>query len=327
MAKIPTLNKIEEALKKMDEITLNRSQVSSLLREFITEEEISEYEANNAEGVQWEKQEEFLISLYKISSSKEKISFWNFIYEFVENFNPINSSLDYIKKANEEIKNSEIFKKLLAYVLTIGNILNGGTQKGQADGFNLDILKNMNNLKDTSNKTLIQYICAMIKKEDEDFGNIKKQFLGLTEVSKMSFSETQSSINKLKKDLKDNVKIFEKIKSDCKDQYVDKGLKIVETYTADLEAAEKNYNDYVKITQETILYFGYETKDPKYKSPEEFFVLINDFLNDVDKSIPKTEPKKVFNRKHEVGKKIGNGNSGNMDMDEVLKQLKNRVSA
>jgi hypothetical protein len=86
--------------------------------------------------------------------------------------------VNYIKEASIEIKSSELFKKLLCHVLSIGNILNAGTAKGQADGFNLDILSKLSSIKDNTNqKNLVSYIGAIMKKEDETFENIKLHVL------------------------------------------------------------------------------------------------------------------------------------------------------
>ena len=40
---------------------------------------------------------------------------------------------------------------MLGYTLGIGNVLNGGTPKGQADGFELAVLGKLNSMKDNQN--------------------------------------------------------------------------------------------------------------------------------------------------------------------------------
>jgi hypothetical protein len=75
-----------------------------------------------------------------------------------------------------------------------------------------------------------------------------------------------------------------------------------------------------------IIFYGYEQKDTKYKNPEEFMILIDNFLGDVDKFTPKTEAKKKIDRKHEVGKKVMEATSQqtNSNMEELLKALKDK---
>ena len=71
-----------------------------------------------------------------------------------------------------------------------------------------------------------------------------------------------------------------------------------------------------KKCQNLIKNYGYEEKDVKYTKIEEFFKLISNFLDDLDKSTPKEEIKKVYNRKHEVGTKVDS------NMDNIINQLK-----
>lgn len=40
-------------------------------------------------------------------------------------------------KAYKQIETNDIFLKMISYTLAIGNVLNGGGPKGQADGFEM----------------------------------------------------------------------------------------------------------------------------------------------------------------------------------------------
>jgi len=321
MAKMPTIVKVDEALRKMDNQIMNKAQVDSLLREYIKDDEVADYEALNEPGVQWEKQEEFMIALLKISSAKQKLSIWAFILEYPENYESLVANTKILKSACDEIFKNKLLENIFSYVLTIGNILNSGSPKGQADGFSLDILPKLNSIKDSNGKTVVHFICSLLKKEDENFENIKKNFPTVSEASKLAFAEVQSGLNKLKKDCRDQNAILQKITD--KDEFVKKAEQLFEKYSKELEEADNKYIEAVKNFQNVVSFYGYGQNDSKYKNPEEFFGLLNEFLSDIDKSIPKTEPKKVFNRKHEVGKKVIE-NSNNMDA--LLKELKSRVN-
>ncbi len=55
-------------------------------------------------------------------------------------------------------------KQTLAIVLTLGNYMNGGTAKGQADGFEIDALTKLITTKNISNKiSLVHYIATTLK--------------------------------------------------------------------------------------------------------------------------------------------------------------------
>lgn len=139
----------------------------------------------------------------------------------------------------------------------------------------------------------------------------------MPEAGKNSLNETNSNLNKLKKDIKDQNANLAKIAS-LGDEFYKKAKGIYDKYGSEVESIEKELAENVKLFQSTATYFGYATTDAKYKNPEEFFALISAFLDDVDKFTPKTEPKKNFKAKHEMGKKVVN------NMDDVLKEIKSR---
>ena len=66
------------------------------------------------------------------------------------------------------IESNEILFKVYGMALAIGNIMNGGTPKGQSDGFELSVLLKLNTTKDNSNKSMLQFIMAQLHKGDEE---------------------------------------------------------------------------------------------------------------------------------------------------------------
>jgi len=58
----------------------------------------------------------------------------------------------------EFIEKNEIFFKILGTGLAIGNIMNGGTPKGQSDGYEFACLTKFSSTKDNSNKTMLAFI-------------------------------------------------------------------------------------------------------------------------------------------------------------------------
>ena len=51
-----------------------------------------------------------------------------------------------------EFSNCWVLKRVIEYVLALGNILNGGTDKGQADGFSFEAIDKIFVLKDKTGK-------------------------------------------------------------------------------------------------------------------------------------------------------------------------------
>jgi hypothetical protein len=223
----------------------------------------------------------------------------------------------------DEIRASDMLKKIFSIILSIGNILNAGTAKGQADGFTLDILSKLNSIKDnTGQKNLLTYICTIMKKDDETFENVRKSFPNLNEAAKITMNDNVAILNKLKKDLKDQVGNLGKLEPDG---FTEKATKLLDDCARHIDKVENDYNNLITKLQEMIVYYGYTPTDSKYKNPEEFFSCLDSFFADIDKWMPKSEPKKKFDRKHEVGKKITDGGmQGNMDA--LINEIKLRTT-
>ena len=58
--------------------------------------------------------------------------------------------------------------KVLGMTLAIGNIINGGTPKGRADGFELAVFSKLSTTKDNSQRTLLQFIMKKLVDEDQE---------------------------------------------------------------------------------------------------------------------------------------------------------------
>ncbi len=287
----------------------------------MTEEEVGMYETLSLMPGDWEKSEDLLIKIRNVDSCKEKLEIWSFFFEVEDQLDNLESLVSYYHEAFEKVRDSAPLKKVISYILTVGNILNGGTPKGQADGFNLDILTKLTTVKDNSNKTLLQVICMKIKSEDEDFKPMKKSFECIMESLKVPSNETKGTIDKYLKQAEGNKALLDKIT--VKDSYCDKAGKTLDLIIARLNKLVEGVKANLEYAQKTIEFFGYAKSDAKYKKPDEFLLLINDFLGDLDKSIPVTEAKKAFKGSAEMGKKITDNK--NPEFNNVLSGLKSKL--
>jgi len=58
---------------------------------------------------------------------------------------------------------SESLKKVLAIILALGNYMNGGNrQRGQADGFGLEILPKLRDVKSKGEKNILFMFCCIV---------------------------------------------------------------------------------------------------------------------------------------------------------------------
>lgn len=112
--------------------------------------------------------EEFLLKLSSVSCSGERISCILFQADFEEACNAIGRKVETVQRLCQFLLENEYLKKLFSIILTLGNRMNGGNKlRGQADGFELDILNKLRDVKSNDPKvtTLLHFIVKTYIKE------------------------------------------------------------------------------------------------------------------------------------------------------------------
>lgn len=122
---------------------------------------------NTPEDEKWDKGEEYFLQVIDMKSLKQRLVVWQFKLEFPEKLAVVVNVQRIFELAFDEVRNSQWLKKIFGFILGLGNILNGGTQKGQADGFYLEALSKATTMKDVNNRTIMQIICERFKAESK----------------------------------------------------------------------------------------------------------------------------------------------------------------
>lgn len=99
----------------------------------------------------WERGEAYMIQLVKPSSLLNRLKVWAFKGNWAEEKEIVETFHTRIMHAYGEIEKNKYFLKIVGMTLSIGNILNGGTPKGRADGFDLPVLGKLVSMKDNTN--------------------------------------------------------------------------------------------------------------------------------------------------------------------------------
>uniref|UniRef100_A0A5F8AQS4 Formin 2 n=1 Tax=Macaca mulatta TaxID=9544 RepID=A0A5F8AQS4_MACMU len=197
-------------LETLQALYENRAQSDEL--EKIEKHGRSSKDKENAKSL--DKPEQFLYELSLIPNFSERVFCILFQSTFSESICSIHRKLELLQKLCEMLKNGPGVMQVLGLVLAFGNYMNGGNKtRGQADGFGLDILPKLKDVKSSDNsRSLLSYIVSYyLRNFDEDAG--KEQCLfplpepqDLFQASQMKFEDFQKDLRKLKKDLKDNLK-------------------------------------------------------------------------------------------------------------------------
>lgn len=319
VTKLPGPEDVNRALITLDQSFLNSDQIEGLLKILITKEELNMYKSMGEDG-NWDKGEKYLIKINDIPNHQVKLKIWSLTNKFEEKLPGLTESLEHMVNACNEIKNNKYFKLILSIILGLGNILNGGSSRGQADGFSLDLLNKLPGIKDNLGNSILTWICAKANKMDHTFEGFKGQFPELEKAANFSLKETNDSLTSLKKIVDQMGQLLKNLSSE--DKFKQKSNENYDNFKMKVESFEKKNKKNIEAYQSLVKFYGYKEKDNIYTKNEAFFKMLLEFFKEVNKSMPKLDVKRIMSIQNRVlGKKIDQSAM----MNNLMSQLKQRV--
>ena len=172
-------------------------------------EEITAHEREHPD-IPLDRPELFLKQLSTIQHFSERIACLMFQAQFHDAISTVSTKLTNLRSTCEYLCNSQSLKRVMALILTLGNYMNGGNRmRGQADGFGLEIL---GKLKDVKSKepgvTLLHYVVRSRLAQEEDYNFDELLPLPVPEpadveaASTINFEDLLKELDKLNAELK-----------------------------------------------------------------------------------------------------------------------------
>lgn len=152
---------IEHAIYHCDTSVVSLEALTTLMEIKATDEELALIkEAHTRGDSPLDPPEDFLLKISNFSCSAERISCIVFQVDFDEGCIAVSRKLDTVKHLCEVLLESEDLRQLFSIILTLGNYMNGGNRtRGQADGFGLEILGKLKDVKSSDSRmTLLHFI-------------------------------------------------------------------------------------------------------------------------------------------------------------------------
>lgn len=202
---------IEHAIYHVDTSVVSLETLQQIINIKATNEELELIKEAAQGDIPLDYPEQFLLKISQISMFNERISCLVFIPEFEEASTAIERKLEVVMQVSQFLVESEELKLIFAIILTLGNYMNGGNrQRGQADGFTLEILSKLKDVKSKeSQTTLLHFIVRTY------IGKKRKEGVQLLEIplpipepsdveraSLVNFDEVRRQINVLSRQLK-----------------------------------------------------------------------------------------------------------------------------
>lgn len=240
-----------------------------------------------------DKPEQFLYQLSQIPNFSERVFCILFQSTFHECITSVVRKIEILQKVCKNLQNSRSVLQILGLVLAFGNFMNGGNRtRGQADGFTLDILPKLKDVKSSDNsRSLLSYIVAYyLRHFDEDAGRETCVYplpepQELFQASQMKFDDFQRDLRKLRKDLNvcsaETDKVCKLSTKENLQPFKDKMDEFLNQAKTELETQEKQLAETQTIFLELSVTFSVKPKaGEKEVSPNTFFSIWHEFSSD-----------------------------------------------
>ncbi|XP_038670133.1 formin-2 isoform X1 [Scyliorhinus canicula] len=289
---------IQHAVLNLDNSVVDLETLQALYENRAQQEELDKIEKqmqkstkDNAKPL--DKPEQFLYELAQIVNFSERVFCILFQSTFLENIAAINRKLEIMDKLCKTLQTSDSVKQVLGLILAFGNYMNGGNRsRGQADGFGLEILPKLRDVKSSDNSiNLLFYLVSYyLRNFDKDAGTEQSIFpipepQDLFQASQMKFEDFEKDLRKLKKDLKACETEMEKVCRLSPEEHLqpfkDKMEEFINQAKIDQESKEAFLSGTHKSFLETAAYFSMKPKSgDKEVTPNHLFTLWYEFCSD-----------------------------------------------
>ena len=193
---LPPEEELFRILRAFDRTKLEKQMVHELYNSLLTDEEVSLIKESQGSGVVLDKSEQFGMRLLAVPCVRQRLHTWELMNEFDDRVTDIGPPLLVVEKACREVRESASLKQYLSVVLTVGNILNAGNQaRGRADGFNLETLATLYEMRDSANKVTVFDLCAKYCR-----GNLALELEHVSDAAGVDTKYLQGQLNKLVRD-------------------------------------------------------------------------------------------------------------------------------
>ena len=340
LSRLPAPTIVREAIMTLDDNKLDREQLESIMGNLPTPEELVAVKAAAGPNVNLDKPEKFYLMLATIPQLGPRLKVWGFLRDFDDQAKPLTKNLDTIRSAAKELTKNDVLPKVLGVVLSFGNYMNGGTAKGQADGFQIDLLPKLADTKDVENKTtLLQHVVEFLAEKHPGTLKFPTTVPNVRQAVRLSLEQYGNDVKRLGLRLKESQRMAEGVIKAAKDgdsPGKDEFVKAVPSALADieeqLEAVTSQFDEVKTDFVACVEFFGMPPGRARDQKTEAFFTIWRNFAVNFEKFLPKEKEatgrpgrKSVAagsKRTHAMGAKIGGGGSGADPMAAIINSLK-----
>ena len=192
-----TPEQMKKAITTCDPDVMVADNIRALLKVVPTPEELEQInEFPNPEELGGA--EQFLMALGSIPRLEARLKALLIKDGFEKRSTVVEEQMNILEKTIEEVRDSKKLTDFLAFVLKIGNFMNGTGARGGAYGFKLQDLVKLGDTKSFDNKTtLLAYMIEYFEKSKPDLVKLGEDFPTIQDGSRESLNEVVKDVNQL----------------------------------------------------------------------------------------------------------------------------------
>uniref|UniRef100_A0A336M7H3 CSON010665 protein n=1 Tax=Culicoides sonorensis TaxID=179676 RepID=A0A336M7H3_CULSO len=285
---------IEHAIYHCDTSVVSLETLQHIMAIKATPDELAQIKEVATGDVPLDAPEKFLLHISKISSFSERISCIVLQAEFDEAVSTVSRKLETIIRVCTFIIESDNLKIIFSIILTLGNYMNGGNRtRGQADGFGLEILGKLKDVKSKDSKiTLLHFIVKTFIQQARKNGTLITELVlpipDPTDIDKslnVDFDDCKQQLNILQSKLNSCRKTIDVVISasgDSANPFKDKMNAFLEEATLRLENKFEKLEKSKKIFIQALAFYKFNPKSGTLDecTPSQFFELWTPFTHD-----------------------------------------------
>ncbi|XP_077076428.1 formin isoform X2 [Siphateles boraxobius] len=205
---------IQQAVLNLDNSVVDLDAIEALYENRAQPEELEKikkhYETSDGEQVKLlDKPEQFLYELSQIPEFSSRVHCLIFQSKFTDAVASIQRKTEIILHVCKCLLEKDSVRKVMGLVLALGNYMNGGSRaRGQADGFGLEILPKLKDVKSRENHiSLLDYIVSYYLRHFDENAGTEKSIFPLPEPqdvflsSQVKFDDLSKDLRKMNRDL------------------------------------------------------------------------------------------------------------------------------
>ncbi|XP_021394951.2 formin-1 isoform X3 [Lonchura striata] len=308
---------IQQAILCVDDSVVDLETLEALYENRAQKDELEKikqyYQTSKVEELKLlDKPEQFLYELSQIPNFAERAQCIIFQSVFSEGITSVHRKVDIVTRVSKALLSMKSVKEILGLILAFGNYMNGGNRtRGQADGFGLEILPKLKDVKSRDNGiNLVDYVVIYYLRHCDKEAGTDKSIFPLPEpqdffqASQVKFEDLIKDLRKLKRDLEASEKQMKLVCRESSEEHLQPFKEKLEEFFQKAKEERKKEENSLENAQncfeETVGYFGIKPKPgEKEITPNYVFTVWYEFCSDF-KTIWKRESKSISKERIKV---------------------------